>query len=999
MRLLFPAKHRLFQACQSGLASLGGRLDIGLLDGMVVSLFLVAMWHQLSATLGGSLATEFSVGWALSIGVVLGLGWRSRRGWLLLGLVGWSAGFGVVLSLIGWVLTWFSGDQLAAANGLPATLPLATLALSIPVACSVRLGLMSGRQRSRGFLVGAAAGALLAVHLLIGWMGVDAALLVATVLGGILFLLELYRGELTRAVVETRRESSWRIDWPSAVWLSSLGVVLAAMDRMLVQLVPASEWYVLTIVVGLCLGAAVFRPRRSQAIAAAVAATILLVPVLFPELVGGLLHLKVVGGHPAVLIVAWSVVILLAVTPVGWLLARGVRVRAESDSRPIPSVAPLLVLAGLFVCRGVWIPAVGPVVCAVVGVWCLAIVAGLVAWSCPLRRAGLFGPGRLVLPLAGLVVLTVLSGRYDSEQSARLLFSGRVIAAAEHEWPERLHESLDETRLIERRETGDATLTVWSQQGSRRLLRVDGVPTSAWSADAAISPRHRATVLEVVVPLVLHERPERVLMLGLGGGEGLRAGLGFPLGRVDCVVPDRSLRELVAGDLVFDDARLDWRHVPCALAVSAATGDYDVVIATSAAGALWRSESTRTLEFYRNAARQLTAEGIFCQSISQRDLGPSAVMVVMATVQAAFGSSVQVAVGDGRVLILATNGSTLVDRPGLISRLQGPHVRTALAEIGWDWANLLQLPARLPASSVGSVAWNHVGHGGLATRLPAASLSGSLVHDPSVEGAMQPVRTLLSLARIENEWVAEVRERLVDVLKGRKLLSRGADGIRAYRNSVDKQILSRPRFVFRSDSDQGIRRVRHPVDRRRQQFLKVLASADASKRPSADQIQRVVAFGSPFDPLLSEFIHREAAALWARQSGDSRGEELRHRLHAVYFGTPAVSGVDDVHLAIEVLLTVRPNEVEAAVDWDHCNALLEVLKQRWSSGSSNRLGTDEARLTIELVGRVMDRMDGLIELDSSLGRRWAERREVVERGLIDPLRLSRSRRGRRVLAN
>ena len=193
--------------------------------------------------------------------------------------------------------------------------------------------------------------------------------------------------------------------------------------------------------------------------------------------------------------------------------------------------------------------------------------------------------------------------------------------------------------------------------------------------------------------------------------------------------------------------------------------------------------------------------------------------------------------------------------------------------------------------------------------------------------------------------------------------------------------------------------MRHLVDRRRQQFLKLLASVEAAKRPSDDQIRRVVAFGSPFDPLLSEFIHREAAALWARQSGDSRREELRHRLHAVYFGTQAVSGVDDVHLAIEVLLTVRPSEGDAAVDWDHCNALLEVLKQRWSSRSSIRLGTDEARLSIELVGRVMDRMDSLIERDSSLGRHWAERREVVDRGLIDPLRLSRSRRARRVLAN
>jgi hypothetical protein len=198
--------------------------------------------------------------------------------------------------------------------------------------------------------------------------------------------------------------------------------------------------------------------------------------------------------------------------------------------------------------------------------------------------------------------------------------------------------------------------------------------------------------------------------------------------------------------------------------------------------------------------------------------------------------------------------------------------------------------------------------------------------------------------------------------------------------------------------------LRHPVDRRRKQFLKTLAAVERIEDPSADEIGQVVAFARPFDPLLSEFVHREAAALWSRQSGGDRRAELRHRLHAVYFAARFRNGVDDVHLAIESVLRVQPTADEAAMQWDHCNWLLELLKQRWSSRSTARLGSRDATETIELVGRLLDRMDALIELDSRLGHRWAERCEVVERGLIDPLRRRRSllpgtRRGGRVLTN
>ena len=79
MRPLFPAKRLLDRALIGGQAAGSKLLDSSLCDGAVVALFLVSMWHQVAATLGGSLATDFSIGWALVIGTILGLAWRGRR--------------------------------------------------------------------------------------------------------------------------------------------------------------------------------------------------------------------------------------------------------------------------------------------------------------------------------------------------------------------------------------------------------------------------------------------------------------------------------------------------------------------------------------------------------------------------------------------------------------------------------------------------------------------------------------------------------------------------------------------------------------------------------------------------------------------------------------------------------------------------------------------------------------------------------------------------------
>ena len=560
---------------------------------------------------------------------------------------------------------------------------------------------------------------------------------------------------------------------------------MASLDRMLAQLVPAAEWYLLLFAAALCVGGAIGH-RRPSKWSVGSAACLLLVPVTFPLLVEWLLYLKIAGGSPLVLLAGWSALVLLAVPPLGVLTAVSLSDRGGSSVgsgwTTSTAVAPLPILAGLFLIRWLVMPGLGPVVVLVAGTWCLAIVPGRISGRMVVSRRP------LTWVLAGLVVLTTQVDRYDPGQSARLLYSARVVAAAEQKWPRRLHGALDEARMIARRETCDATLTTWSQRGALRLLRVDGIPATAWSRDAMISPRSAAGVLESLIPLVVHERPERVLLLGIGGGDGLRAGLGFPVTRIDCVEPDAGRQQLIADHIEFDDPRLGWHYVAPALAVAADSAQYDVVIATSGRPVAWRAESTRTLEFYRNAARQLSGDGVFCQAFSVGDVGIAAVEVPHAAIRDVFTTTVRSQVGPGRFLIVATNSPRLFNRPGVVARLQGPHVRAALAEIGWDWANLLQLPTSDTPRSGESGHSNHLGNGWLAARLPWAALAGGTYLDKTAGERPEVPQPLLNRIEVEEEMVAEVRERLADVRRGRQFMGQGAEGFRPYRRAVEKQI-------------------------------------------------------------------------------------------------------------------------------------------------------------------------------------------------------------------
>ena len=221
-----------------------------------------------------------------------------------------------------------------------------------------------------------------------------------------------------------------------------------------------------------------------------------------------------------------------------------------------------------------------------IGVWNLALLASclsLVAasnqlWRMTLNsrnaRASGSEPQKLIEPDARAFQLRWLSSsllaaslffaltapvwvRYRPELAAKVLFDTGVFVASRAETPWEQLPVLDEGRAAVVVEGDRGTLTAWKFAGSRFLVRENGIPKGTLATNANLVPRFLPDVLPTVLPLVTHERPRSVLLLGLRAGEPLVASTVFPLQRIVCVEADRGVTKLCRRLLLRDNEASD----------------------------------------------------------------------------------------------------------------------------------------------------------------------------------------------------------------------------------------------------------------------------------------------------------------------------------------------------------------------------------------------------------------------------------------------------------
>ncbi len=602
--------------------------------------------------------------------------------------------------------------------------------------------------------------------------------------------------------------------------------------------------------------------------------------------------------------------------------------------------------------------------------------------------------------ITALVVAPCFRLQYDPAWSARVLFTSNAFVAYRNGFESNLLTSLDDARLVASRQGEFGTLTVWKSSGFRHQIRENGVPRGIVSTDPLQLPHYTAEVLQTVYPLVLHDKPQSLLVLGAGSGVSLSTSLEFPLKRCVCAEGDVGMRELVLSDLkrlagssVLEDERVElWRAVPLQATV-AARETFDVIVSNPGHPALVSTLPYLTSQFYHSAADKLTADGIFSQRWEGIDLGPVPIQTIGRHMRSAFRDVMVVEIAAGELLFLATNAEQGLIREKLYDRCQADQVRRTLAHIGFDWSMLLDLPACgseemeefcQPASRLAEL----MESGRLACSLPVEVMRWA-PKQQEIQAALEPHR-----GRFLN-WLGEdsgdplLLRRFNEVASQTKLKSTYSTQYWAYRASVREQVSAHPKTLIQRTSGGPAAQGLDMEDRRRLAYFSTLSRTIKSQQTG--DVQKLLSFAAPYDPLLTDFVYLEAAELAKKAQPRDLELELRCRLHSVYFASPADTSVRTVAQTLRLLRDHPEAEANPRQRWDLTNSMLQTLQARWSArtGVPAQSTTRQVLLDIdETLKNANLSMKEMVALTAEAGyppSMWTTRRQVLERTLIAPV--------------
>jgi hypothetical protein len=180
-----------------------------------------------------------------------------------------------------------------------------------------------------------------------------------------------------------------------------------------------------------------------------------------------------------------------------------------------------------------------------------------------------------------------------------------------------------------------------------------------------------------------------------------------------------------------------------------------------------------------------------------------------------------------------------------------------------------------------------------------------------------------------------------------------------------------------------------PEDERRKEYLVALGDAARQSQPDAESIRRVAQFVDPYDPLVSYFVHYETASLLSRSAVPDHRTELAHRLHTVYYGAGMDRSVRNVTDTLKLLHDFPDSAAAPQARWDHMNALLDVLRQRWAfrlqTPERSRYAAADISESLTAARQALDVMAGLSSEMHVSPDTWQHRRNLLERELIRPL--------------
>ena len=257
---------------------------------------------------------------------------------------------------------------------------------------------------------------------------------------------------------------------------------------------------------------------------------------------------------------------------------------------------------------------------------------------------------RLAVEVAALAVAALIVWRLAAWDPALISSGGYKYAA--YVPPELRGPMLRAGTLLYYREGAASTVSVRRTAGVT-TLSIDG-KVDASNAGDMLTQR-----LLAHVPLLLHEQPRRVGIIGLGSGVTLASALRHPIERADVV---EISREVVDASSYFarenrgalQDPRTRLVLGDGRTHIALGREPYDVLISEPSNPWIAGVAALFTREFFAAASRRLSPGGLMCQWAHTYDISDADLRSIVATFSSVFAHSTLWIVGDGDVLLLGS---------------------------------------------------------------------------------------------------------------------------------------------------------------------------------------------------------------------------------------------------------------------------------------------------------------------------------------------------------
>ena len=611
-------------------------------------------------------------------------------------------------------------------------------------------------------------------------------------------------------------------------------------------------------------------------------------------------------------------------------------------------------------------------------------------------------------PVGGLAAALVAAFAAPREtlDTQRIVFSGPHFQARALGVPGNQLPAIDDGRLLETTTTSEGVTSVWAHAGVQRVLRENGITRGIVSLQPDVCPQPIPEVLTAVLPLTMHSQPHHILVTSAHVPTVAGTCLLFPVESVTTLDTNpAALRfcqesvERICPSLLQGDNRFAQHRADPICGLATIDGLYDVIIAPDSVVGDIHSARQWTIEHFGNIARHLAAEGIFCQRVSCFDLNVATVLDVARTAQAVFPSVQLNEIAPGEWLLIARTAEVPLDK-SFLERLEKPHVRDVLAHAGWDWSIMLSLKTVHPndLTALTSGRSPSVGRDGqIAYSLPLDVMQWGPKFEMRRQWIARNARPLGD-ALGEEPALTDVAQRLSDVTLAQQILLDHPDQFSAYRRHLKKRLQDRPRPKVIQVAGEGLKNGLDPEDSRRKIYFRALGKAVQTK--SREDIDRLVEFYAPFDPLVTPFIPREFMHVDREAQVPDYAAQWRSGYRSVYFAPTNDASVNNVCDALEVLKAHPEVAGDAQQQWDCGNALLDVLKNRWSlrtaTNAGLKYGVADAHRTLDCAAAMLEHMDGLRESAGIPEEDWRARRSVLEKHLIRSVRAWRTEESARV---